>query len=837
MMLCEFASDTEMIKSLTFYVNGLTCASCVRRVEDGLKHLLPVEDVNVNLVKSTATIASDKDASIRDIVTTLDNIGYPAETREVTLSLKSLSCASCVKRVENALQTVPGVTYTSVNIATREAHVTYLKGITTPQILMSACGTAGYPAEIPHAQTAPRPASTFASQVILAIALTLPVFILEMGGHLYPPFHHWITRTIGLPFSWLLQFVLTTLVLFGPGRVFFTKGIPALFTGRPDMNSLVALGAGSAWLLSSLILLQPDLSLNGAKVVYFESAAVIVTLILLGRWLEERAKGRTGAAIRALMGLQVRKAHRVDGENLIETHITEIKVGDLLSIRPGERIALDGVIVDGISHVDESMITGEPIPVAKSKGDSVTGGTVNAVGALTVRVTRVGADTTLSQIIQMVERAQGAKLPIQGIVDRITLWFVPGVLAMAALAGFAWLASGATLSFALLVSVSVLVIACPCAMGLATPTSVMVGIGRAAHLGVLFRNGDALQRLSDVYVVAFDKTGTLTQGKPRLTRLDLIGEWSHTHVLGLSASVEALSEHPIAAAIVEAAREEELELQAATNFTALAGYGVQADVAGHTLHIGAERFMELSGIDTSPVREALSAMHHQGETRLCAAIDGKLATVIAVSDPLKSESADVVQRLKAQGLSVAMITGDRIETAESIAQKLGIETVIADVLPDQKLTVIADLMKQGKRVAFVGDGINDAPALSQADIGIAIGTGTDVAIESADVVLGSGRLTGVVTAIAISEATMRNIRQNLGWAFGYNTALIPVAAGLLYPVFGLLLSPMFAAGAMALSSVSVVVNALRLNRVSLDKTVPSSPDTSRQMHGHERQVT
>ena len=651
---------------------------------------------------------------------------------------------------------------------------------------------------------------------LIAAALTLPVFVMEMGGHLIPAFHHWQMATFGTFPLHLVQFLLTTAVLAGPGRVFFRLGVPALFKGAPDMNSLVAVGTGAAWGYSVVATFLPGLLPEGVRAVYFEAAAVIVVLILVGRWLEARAKGRTGAAIQALLGLQVRTARVIRGGETAEVDVDALAVGDVILVRPGERIPVDGEVTEGSSNVDESMITGEPVPVQKTAGAAVTGGTVNGTGSLTFKAARVGSDTTLAQIIRMVEEAQGAKLPIQGLVDRVTLWFVPAVMVLAALTVVIWLLVGPdpALTFALVAGVSVLIIACPCAMGLATPTSIMVGTGRAAEMGVLFRKGDALQALSEVDVIALDKTGTVTEGQPSLTDLVTTDGFDRDKVLSLIAAVEAQSEHPIAEAIVRGARAEGIAVPNATGFRSITGYGVAATVEGQEVMVGADRYMSREGIEIAALVETEAELAGRGRTALYAAIDGKLAAVIAVADPVKPASQEAIAALHARGFKVAMITGDKRETAEAIARETGIDHVIAGVLPDGKVAALDDLRAGDRMIAFVGDGINDAPALAHADVGIAIGTGTDVAIESADVVLMSGDLRGVVNAVEVSRRTMSNIRQNLVWAFGYNVALIPVAAGVLYPAFGLLLSPVFAAGAMALSSVSVLTNALRLRRIA-----------------------
>ncbi|MBB3985423.1 Cu+-exporting ATPase [Sagittula marina] len=807
---------------VTLSIEGMSCASCVGRVDRGLSAMEGVHDVSVNLASETARMVVDSPDRIADAIAALDKLGYPARAADVTLSIASMSCASCVGRADKALAAIPGVLEVNVNLASETATVRYVDGAVTPADLIAASTQIGYPATVVQAaggedRTARKAeeARSLSRRMGYAAALTLPVFLVEMGGHVVPAFHHWITATIGQQTSWTLQFILTTLVLIGPGRVFYAKGLPALLKGAPDMNSLVAVGTGAAYLYSVVATFLPALLPDAVRAVYFEAAAVIVVLILLGRFLEARAKGRTGAAIQSLLGLQGRTARVLRDGDSVEVSVDDLAQGDIIVVRPGERIAADGEVVEGTSHVDESMLTGEPVPAEKAPGDTVTGGTVNGAGSLHFRATRVGRETTLSQIIRMVEEAQGAKLPIQGLVDKITLWFVPAVMSAATLTVLIWLIFGPSpaLTLALVAGVSVLIIACPCAMGLATPTSIMVGTGRAAEMGVLFRKGDALQQLDRVEVVALDKTGTVTEGRPELTDLVLADGFERADVLSKIAAVEDRSEHPIAEAITRAARAEGAPRAEADDFTSITGYGVRATVDGAQVLVGADRFMAREGIDTTALAARETDLATRGRTALYAAIDGHLAAVIGVADPVKPASRAAVAALHEKGLTVVMITGDKRETADAIARETGIDQIIAGVLPDGKVAAL-DELRQGRRIAFVGDGINDAPALAHADVGIAIGTGTDVAIESADVVLMSGDLRGVVNAFEVSRRTMRNIRQNLFWAFGYNTALIPVAAGALYPAFGVLLSPMLAAGAMALSSVFVLTNALRLRRVA-----------------------
>ncbi|WP_417584157.1 heavy metal translocating P-type ATPase [Pelagibacterium sp.] len=806
---------------ITLPVVGMTCASCVGRVERALVGVQGVSGASVNLATERAEItlieAVDRDALVKAI----EDAGYKVPGQKLELAVEGMTCASCVGRVEKALLSVPGVTSASVNLASERASVSGSASL-TEAALVAAIASAGYQAHATsagadgEAQAARKQLeqSALARHVSIAALLTLPVFVLEMGSHLIPAIHDLVMNSIGMQESWYLQFALTTLVLFWPGLRFYRTGLPALARAAPDMNSLVAVGTLAAWSYSVVATFTPQVLPAGTVNVYFEAAAVIVTLILIGRYLEARAKGRTSDAIKHLVGLQPRTARvQRDGKS-VEISLSEIVAGDLVDVRPGERVAVDGEVVEGSSFVDQSMITGEPVPVEKTAGDTIVGGTVNQTGALTFRATAVGADTTLAQIIRMIEEAQGSKLPIQALVDRVTLWFVPAVLALAALTFVVWAILGPdpAITFALVNAVAVLIIACPCAMGLATPTSIMVGTGRGAEMGVLFRKGEALQSLMGARIVAFDKTGTLTAGRPVLTDLETVDGFNSNDVLALIAAVEAKSEHPIARAIVHAAQEQRLELPHVTDFESLTGFGIRALADRRPVEIGADRFMESLGHNVSPLAATAAQLAEDGKSPLYAAIDGQLAALIAVADPIKQTTPDAIKALHDLGLKVAMITGDNRCTAEAIARRLNIDHVVAEVLPDGKVAAVRELKLAHGRLAFVGDGINDAPALAEADVGIAIGTGADIAIEAADVVLMSGSLRGVPNAIALSKATIRNIRQNLFWAFAYNTALIPVAAGVLYPTFGLLLSPVLAAGAMAMSSVFVLGNALRLKR-------------------------
>ena len=801
---------------------GMTCASCVGRVEAAIAGVAGVAAASVNLAAERARVELTPQGSAQAVADAIRRAGYAPMETVVELKIGGMSCASCVGRVERALAAVRGVLGAEVNLAAERARLRVLEGGPDPATLILAVTAAGYeaaPAGSATPERADREQAARAAEisglkraVVVAALATAPLFLLEMGRHFLPGVHYWLDATIGEQPWRRMSFALAALVLFGPGLRFYRKGVPNLLRRTPDMNSLVVLGASAAFAYSAVATFTPGLLPAGADHVYYEAAAVIVTLILLGRLFEALAKGRTSAAIRRLMTLQAKTARVVRGGRETEVPIAEVRAGDVVAVRPGERVPVDGEVTDGASFVDESMIRGEPVPVEKGAGDEVVGGTVNKTGAFRFRATRVGADTLLAQIVRMVETAQGAKLPIQALVDRITGRFVPTVIVVAVATFAAWLAFGPSpaLGFALVNAVAVLIIACPCAMGLATPTSIMVGTGKAAELGVLFRRGEALQALRDVKVVAFDKTGTLTMGRPALTDLIPAEGFAADEALRLAAAVEARSEHPIAAAIVEAAAERDLAWGAADGFEAVPGFGAEAWVDGRRVQVGADRYMLRLGVDVAALATEAARLAAEARTPLFMAVDGRLAALIAVADPIKPTTPAALAALHAAGLKVAMITGDNARTARAVADALGIDQVVAEVLPDGKVAALAALRARYGAAAFVGDGINDAPALAAADVGIAMGAGTDIAIESADVVLMRGDLTAVATAASLSRATLANIRQNLAWAFGYNVLLIPLAAGVLYPAFGLTLSPMIAAGAMALSSVSVLANALRL---------------------------
>ena len=823
----------------TLSVGGMTCAACVGRVERALAGVDGVERAAVNLVTERATVRYDPArVTPRDLAEAVERTGYDVRTpprsgappqsgAEQTLGITGMTCAACSGRVERALAAVPGVVAATVNLATERASVQIAPGVSRAD-LVAAVERVGYDIVETAAdadrgdaeqEARDRERSALQRRLLWAAGLTLPIVLLDMVPMLVPGGMARLDSVVPMQTVWLAMFALGTAVQFGPGWRFYRTGWAAARHGAPDMNTLVALGTTAAYGYSVVATFLPGVLPPQAVHVYYEAAAAVVTLILLGKDLEAKAKGRTSEAIRRLMALRPPTARVVQGGVETEVPVEQVAVGDVVRVRPGETVPVDGIVTEGTSYVDESMVTGEPVPAEKSPGAEVVGGTVNGAGSVLFRAERVGADTALAQIVRLVEEAQGSKPAIQALADRVVGVFVPAVLVVAALVFGTWLAVGPdpALTYALVAAVSVLIIACPCAMGLATPVSVMVGTGKAAETGVLFRKGEALQTLSEVTTVALDKTGTLTEGRPTLTDLRVApgSSLSEDDVLRLVAAAEAPSEHPVARAIVAAAARLEAPdgtpAEAASGFESLVGIGVRATVGGRRVEVGADRFMAGLGLDVASFADDAARLGDAGKTPLYAAIDGRLAAVLAVSDPVKPTTAEAIRALHDQGLRVAMITGDNRRTAEAVARTLGIDEVLAEVLPADKAAAVMHL-QETSRVAFVGDGINDAPALAQADVGVAIGTGTDVAIESADVVLMAGDLRGIVSARALSRATLRNIRQNLFWAFAYNVVLIPVAAGALYPAFGVLLSPVFGAAAMGLSSLFVLGNALRLKR-------------------------
>lgn len=827
-----------MTERVEISVRGMSCASCVGRVERTLKKQPGVTDAQVNLATEKAMATFDEHADPSRLVDAIEEAGYQPVIETAEIPVIGMTCGSCVSHVESSIEKLPGILQASVNLTTQKAFVRFLPGAVSLPRIHHAIKDAGYEPQDPDtsAQThsEDREGIQLRNKVILAAAFTIPVVFIAMGK-MIPALEAFFTSF--LPHrGWMgVEWLLTTPVLFYAGSRFYRAGYAELKHANPGMNSLVMIGSSAAYFYSVVALLMPGFFPAGTAESYFEAAAVIVTLILLGRYFEHIAKGRTSEAIKKLLQLQAKTARVVREGETVEVPIEAVVPGDRILTRPGERIPVDGVIEEGHSYVDESMISGEPVPAAKQKDDEVVGGTINKNGSLTFRATRVGADTVLSQIIKMVESAQAEKPPIQQLADKIAGVFVPVVIVIALVTFGVWLGFGPApaLSFAFVTTVSVLLIACPCAMGLATPTAIMVGTGKGAEMGVLFRKGAALETLARMDTVVLDKTGTLTRGRPELTDF-IVVDGDENEVLQWVAAVEAQSEHPIAEAIVRGAKERGLDLPSISHFQAEPGYGIEAEVDGHKLNVGADRYMSRLGIELGNVEGRATALAREAKSPLYAAVDGKLVAMIAVADPLKEGSVEAISSLKALGLEVAMLTGDNRATAEAIARQVGIQRVLAEVLPDQKAAEIKRLQAEGDNVVFVGDGINDAPALAQADVGIAIGTGTDIAIEAGDVVLMRGDLRGIVNATALSMRTRKTILSNFVWAYGYNVALIPVAAGALYPFTGFLLNPMLAAAAMSLSSIFVLTNSLRLRRFQPGKgetaRVIRQPQTGQARH-------
>ncbi len=824
----EKTTDSKKPDKASIHITGMTCTTCARTIAKGLSHTPGVKQANVNFASQKASLEYDPaKVSLAKIKDTVSQLGYGVATKKSTFPVAGMTCASCVGRVEEALSSVPGVTSANVNLASEKATVDYLEG-TSVADMRQAVQDAGYELG-PEAQAledvasaAQREIRALRDKFIIAAVLAASIMILGFA----PAF-------AGRPY---LMWALATPVQFWAGLRFYRGAWGALKHKTSDMNTLIAVGTSVAYFYSMIAVIAPNLFSTGILVahLYFDTSAAIIALILLGRFLEARARGQTSEAIKKLVGMQPKTAVVIRDGGQREIPVEEVQTGDLLLVRPGERIPVDGIVREGYSSVDESMITGESIPVEKKVSDEVIGATINKTGSFQFEATKVGKDTTLARIVRMVEEAQGSKAPIQRLADVIASYFVPAVIGIAIVTFIVWYLVGPSpvLTFALLNFVAVLVIACPCALGLATPTAIIVGTGKGAERGILIRNGEALERAHRIDTVLVDKTGTLTRGEPAVTDVINASFSSLEEVLRLAASAEASSEHPLGEAVVKAAADKNIQLSPSSDFHAIPGQGVEALVAGKKLLMGNLRLMEERGFALNSLEKKASDLLQQGKTVMFLGWDSRVAGIIGLADTLKPGAKEALQALRRMGIQAAMLTGDNRRTAEAIAREAGVDRVLAEVLPENKTGEVKRLQKEGRVVAMVGDGINDAPALAQADIGIAIGTGTDVAMETGDITLISGDLMGMATAISLSKRTMRTIKQNLFWAFAYNTALIPVAAGVLYLAFGQtgvpsglhfilgeygFLNPMLAAAAMAASSVTVVSNSLRLRRFKPEK--------------------
>jgi Cu+-exporting ATPase len=801
----------------------MTCTTCAATIGKGLAKIPGVQQAEVNFAAEKASVEYDPSrVNLSKIKNTISQLGYGAATGKSIFPVSGMTCASCVARVEQALSTVPGVISANVNLASEKATVEYIES-TEIAGLRRAVKEAGYElgseAETLEDVTtaSQREIRKTRNRFILAAVLGLIILALSLP---------WSPSFAGKPY---LLWALATPVQFWAGLRFYRGAWGALRHRTADMNTLVAVGTSAAYFYSVVAVLSPGLFAvtgHGAD-VYFDTAAMIIALILLGRFLEARARGQTSEAIKKLVGMQPKMALVVRDDKEIEIPVEDVEVGDLILVRPGERVPVDGVIRQGYSAIDESMITGESIPVEKKVGDEVIGATINKTGSFKFQATKVGKDTTLARIIRLVEEAQGSKAPIQRLADVIASYFVPIVIGIAVITFIIWYFVGPppVLTFALLNFVAVLIIACPCALGLATPTAIMVGTGKGAEHGILIRSAGALERSYQINIVLLDKTGTLTQGEPRVTDIVVIPSSSRDEVLRLAASAEHGSEHPLGEAIVRAASEKKLEIPPASDFNAIPGHGVEASVEGKKVLLGNLKLIKDSGLSLNGLEKEAQRLWEKGKTVMFLGVDNQVMGIVALADTLKPNAKEALEELHKMGIEVVMLTGDNRRTAEAIAQEVGIDRVLAEVLPEHKTQEVKRLQEKGKIVAMVGDGINDAPALAQADVGIAIGTGTDVAMETGDITLISGDLEGIVTAISLSKRTIKTIKQNLFWAFAYNTVLIPVAAGILYLAFGNtgvpsglhfvlgeygFLNPILAAAAMAASSITVVLNSLRL---------------------------
>ncbi len=856
------AGDQKPFDRLEIPVTGMTCAACASRVQKGLSGAPGVKEAGVNFATERATVEYDPTtATAAELVEAVKASGYGARLEETELQIDGLDMAVSGAPVEKELKALKGVLNAEVSLATGSARVVFLPDVVDPSDFERAVKSAGYELAAPIDVADPaereriarereyralRNKTAFSALVaVFAMLASMPLMGGDSAAVQNDLFHRlmmpvndalqsvmpWLYAIDETILTWSLL-ALTIPVVFWAGRQFYKGAWSGLLHGTADMNTLIAVGTGAAFVYSVVATVAPGIFTSAGLPadVYYEAVVMIIALILLGKMLEARAKGRTSEAIRKLAGLQPREARVVRDGEAVDIDVDDVQVGDIVIVRPGEKIPVDGEVVEGKTAVDESLLTGEPIPVEKTAGDEVVGGTINGQGGIRFRVTKVGRDTALAQIVKLVRDAQGSKAPIQRLADIIAGIFVPIVIGIATLAAAVWWLVGPdpAFIFALVTFVTVLIIACPCAMGLATPTAVMAGTGAGAERGVLFKGGEALETAHKLDTVVLDKTGTITEGAPAVVEIVAAGDGpvGADEVLRLAASLETASEHPLAAAIVDAARERELRLSDAEDFFAVGGRGAEAMVDGRLIFVGngafmAEQEMTMDGGADGPLAEAAERMAAKAQTPVFVGSEGKVLGVIGIADPVKETSARAIARLKEMGLEVVMLTGDNRTTAEAIARQVGVDRVVAEVLPKGKVEEIERLQEAGRKVGMVGDGLNDAPALARADIGIAIGTGTDVALEASDVTLVGGDLDGVPDAIRLSRKTMRVIKQNLFWAFIYNIIGIPIAAGVLYPVWGILLSPVIGSAAMAFSSLSVVTNSLRLKRMGRKVVAPA----------------
>lgn len=814
-----------------YKITGMTCAACAKAVERVTKKLDGVYDQSVNIATEKLKIEYDNSkVSFDDIKQVVEKAGYgiikEESNKKIDMKIDGMTCAACAKAVERVVKKLDGVESISVNIATDKANIDYNPSKVKLSQIKAAIEKAGYkPIEEVKNKVdvdedklrKEKEMDTLFIKFIVAIVFAVPLFYIAMGPMIIKPIGPWPLPEILNPMTNTLNYALVQLILVIPvmiaGYKFYINGFKALFSLSPNMDSLVAIGTLAAFLYSLYTTVQiANGQIQGMHhhQLYYESAGIIIALILLGKYLESKSKGKTSEAIKKLMGLQPKTAIVIVDGKEIETPIEEVGIGDIILVKPGTKIPVDGVVIEGYTSVDESMLTGESIPVEKNIGSKVTGASINKNGVIKFKAEKIGGDTALAQIIKLVEDAQGTKAPIAKLADTVSGYFVPIVIAIAIVSSLLWfLVGGKDIVFVLTIFISILVIACPCALGLATPTAIMVGTGKGAENGILIKGGEALESAHKVNTVIFDKTGTITEGKPKVTDI-VLNNVKEEYLIKIASSAEKGSEHPLGEAIVRYGEEKNIQIEKVDNFKAIPGAGIQVTINNENILLGNRKLMNDNNINLKDLEEKSNILASQGKTPMYIAVDGNLSGIIAVADVVKESSKKAIDILHDMGIKVAMVTGDNVKTANAIASQVGIDMVLAEVLPEDKSKEVEKLQNQGKFVAMVGDGINDAPALAKADIGIAIGSGTDVAIESADIVLMKSDLMDVPTAIKLSNETIKNIKQNLFWAFGYNTIGIPVAAGLLYIFGGPLLNPMIAAAAMSLSSVSVVSNALRL---------------------------